>query len=766
MNYLQFIPSYVSSMKRYFHSPLVPLFLLAVWFGSPDLSAVAGWLNWRGPDQNGTFHDRVSLPDELDLESSHHRWSYLVRGGGTPVIADGRLYAFGYYGETGFLEETLLCLDAESGEKLWEHRFSDFISDIIYNRYGIGAPAIDEETGNVYVKSTNGLVMGFTTDGDLLWEHSLMEEFGMLTFPNGRTGAPVIEDDLVIVHGITANWSANGPARNRFYAFDKISGELVWHSTPGLRPIDSSFSTPVFGNLGDQRVFYAGTGCGNVVCINARTGEPVWRFQLAVGGVNSSMLLYGKDRLIAIHGKENVDSTAKGRLVSLKIPTEYPSGQLPLILGPEAEVWRNDHHVAFTSSPILVGNRVYSTIATGALECVDADTGETLWSEKLGPDQLHASPAYADGKIFAPMLDGLVHVLKPSDDGAEVLSAEEMGAPCLGAPAFYRNRVYIFSKQALHCFGEERATAQPNSTPRERENPGPIAQIQLVPAEFALAPGEKQAFSVYGLDAAGRRVREVTEEAEFSHGSPPGGRPSQADATLSGNVLTAGAQLSVGHIRASWRDHHSFSRGRIVVGYGYEENFDEFPLPLKDKDGVAVAPPPPIWLGAGPKWHIMEKGQGQAIANRLEVVLWQRTMNFMGKPSLRDYTFSAEVMTDGTRRVMSTVGLVNQRYLITLAANRRILEVTSNHERLKESVPFPVKPNTWYHLKTRVDAHADGSGVVRAKAWEKGQEEPSDWTIEVQQEKVHRQGAPAVYAFSPQSLKRVFIDNLSLTANP
>ena len=32
--------------------------------------------------------------------------------------------------------------------------------------------------------------------------------------------------------------------------------------------------------------------------------------------------------------------------------------------------------VAFTSSPVLVGNRVYITIATGELYCVDADSGE------------------------------------------------------------------------------------------------------------------------------------------------------------------------------------------------------------------------------------------------------------------------------------------------------------------------------------------------------------------------------------------------------
>ena len=166
------------------------------------------------------------------------------------------------------------------------------------------------------------------------------------------------------------------------------------------------------------------------------------------------------------------------------------------------------------------------------------------------------------------------------------------------------------------------------------------------------------------------------------------------------------------------------------------------------------------------KWHVFEKDGNNVAANRLDVILFQRTMNFIGKPNLKNYTLEADVMTDGTRRVMSTVGLVNQRYLIALTGNSRILEVSSNHERLKESVPFDVKPNTWYRLKTRVDSNGPGQGgFVRAKVWEKNQSEPEAWTIEVVQKQLHENGAPGIFAFSPQSLKRVFIDNLSLSAN-
>ncbi|MSU64530.1 MAG: hypothetical protein EXS38_00145 [Opitutus sp.] len=737
------------------------------------VNAASGWLNWRGPDQNGVSPARIKLPEQLDLGGPNLRWSYKVKGAGAPVIADGRVFAFGFYGETTDVEETLLCLDVKTGAKLWEYRFRDYLSDTTYNRYAIGAPVVDAETGNIYLESTCGVVMAFNRDGKVLWEHSMVEEFGRLTFPNGRTGALAVEEDLVITDGIMANWGTDGPARNRFYAFDKRTGELVWYSTPGIEPIDSTFATPVYGHLGDQRVFYQGTGCGNIVCVNARTGEPVWRYRLSGAGVNANVVLQGPDRLIAIHGKENMDSTSHGRLVALKIPTHYPTGPKPVVLGPEIEVWRNDDFISFSSSPLVVDNRVYATIATGSLVCADATTGRTIWTEKLAPDQLHASPAFADGKLYVPMLNGSLHVIAAGGDRARVLSVTQMDAPCLGAPSFYGDAVFIFTKEGLHCFGPKAGAASvPPSVavaPTARST-APITQLQVVPAEFALAPGQAQTFTLWGLDAAGRRVRAVTDEVtSWAKFIPPTALvKSEVDAEMKGSVLQAGpaAKMSAGQLKVTWNNLSATTRGRIVAGSGYQENFDAMPLGQKNENGEDVGFPPLAWLGARVKWHVVEKGGSKVAMNRLDAILFQRTMNFFGKAEMRNYTLEADVMTDGTRRVMSTVGLVNQRYLIAMTANSRILEVSSNHERLKESVPFDAQPNTWYRLKTRVDRDATGEGgVVRAKLWEKGKPEPAPWTIELHQAKLHAQGAPAVFAFSPQSLKRVFIDNLSLTAN-
>ena len=749
------------------HFPTMKLTLLLATL--PLLAASAaettGWLNWRGPLHTGASLE-TGLPEKC--EPGSELWTYDIHGAGTPVIANGKLYAFGFYGEVGEdVREALLCLDAVTGKKLWEVRYTDYLSDVVYSRYGIGAPAVDPETGNVYLQFSNGHSVAYTGDGKLLWEHSLMEDFGRLTFPNGRSGAPAVFEHLVIFHCVTANWGGDGPAADRFYAFDKLTGELVWASTPGIVPVDSSFALPVFGKLAGRDVFYAGTGCGHVVCIDANNGKPLWRFRLSQGGVNAQVLLLGDNKLVAVHGTENTDASTAGRMVCLKTPTEYPAELITL--GKEAELWRNDEITAFSSSPTLADGKIYSTIATGSLLCVDAANGKTLWSEKLAPDQIHASPTFGDGKLYVPMFDGTFHILKPGATKAERLFETKYESNLLGAPAIWAGKVYIFSKDKLHCFGsKEGKYIGVETTPKPAL--GEIASLQVVPAEFAIKAGESIVFKVYGLDANGHRVKEVKAESWATFIPPTAKVQSTVDATFEGSTLKAkpDAKLSAGAFKVTANGMTATTRGRIVAGFGYSADFEAIELSMKNEfdPTEAVNFPPLPWLGARLKWHVLEKDGSKVLGNRLDNILFQRTTNFFGASDMSDYTLEGDVMTDGTRRIMSSVGFVNQRYLVTLVGNAQILEVSSNHDRLKQSVKFPIKPNTWYHLKTTVKSKPDGSGTVLAKAWPRGTDEPAEWTIETPVKHLHPKGSPAVFAFSPQSQKRVYIDNIKLTKNP
>ena len=63
-----------------------------------------------------------------------------------------------------------------------------------------------------------------------------------------------------------------------------------------------------------------------------------------------------------------------------------------------------------------------------------------------------------------------------------------------------------------------------------------------------------------------------------------------------------------------------------------------------------------------------------------------------------------------------------------------------------------------------MDVAANGSGVVRAKAWPKGESEPDKWLIEVKHAHAHPMGNPGVFSFAPQEM-RAWIDNVVVIAN-
>jgi len=745
---------------------------------------VQGWLNWRGPEQTGVSRE-TGLPDKVDPQNP--LWRADFPGQSTPVIANGRLYIMGYLGEDADLQEGVACFDAETGKKLWQQLFNDFISDVIYKRYASSSPVIDPETGNVFVQGTQGILAGFTPDGKLLWKKSLMEEYGRLTFPNARTASPIIDGDLVITRGITANWGAQGPAADRFYAFDKKTGELVWASSPGDRPKDNSFSHPQLAWYNGKRVIYAALGDGSVAGFNARTGEPIWRVPLFRAGINATVLVHNNDKVIAIFGVPY----EPGQLVALKIPTALPANTAaagPVVLEPrEVELWKAEISTS-TSSPILVGDTVYVVAEKGDLCAVNANTGEVKWKLKLGIEQRNSCPLYADGKLYVPMLDnpagkgsgeasgagskGAFYIIKPGDQ-PEILQHAELDGNCFGTPVAYNGKLYMQTEKYLYCWGKKgnNAGLVAEGKTEQWPKPGAAKSVQIIPSEVALRPGQSASFRARLIDANGFTVGDVADmkSLKWTNYIPPTAR---VRSLMSGSfntdgklVADAATKPSAGAFEATLGDLKGYIRGRVLPYLPLSQDFESFTLPETNTvEEAAFAYPPLPWIGARFKFEIRDKDGTKCLTKTIDNKFFQRATVFLGAPDARNYTMEADVMSDGNRRKMSEVGIINQRYAIVLKGNDQKMEVSSNFERLRESVDFKWQPNVWYHLKSRVDIGPDGAGVIRAKAWKRDEPEPGAWTIEVKHRTAHQEGSPGLFGFSPQDM-RVFIDNIKVTAN-
>jgi hypothetical protein len=244
-------------------------------------------------------------------------------------------------------------------------------------------------------------------------------------------------------------------------------------------------------------------------------------------------------------------------------------------------------------------------------------------------------------------------------------------------------------------------------------------------------------------------------------------------------VADAAPVASAGAYQASYGELKGVMRAKVLPSLPVSLDFEQNELSLSTDNPPAPAVPntlepptpfayPPLaWNGARFRFEVRQapgEGGTKALCKTIENKLFQRGQVFVGRPDSSNYTVEMDVLSEGNKRKMSEVGLVNQRYLVVLKGNSQEIEVNSNQERVKQAVRFQWVPNQWYRLKSRVDVAADGSGVVRAKAWKKGDPEPDTWTIEVPHQKAHAVGAPGIYAFTPQE-QRAWIDNISVTPN-
>ena len=754
------------------YSPLryagMALALLAV---SSPLSA-NDWTNWRGPLQNGVSLEHYTGAGKI---ADAPAWTYNARSRGTPVIVDGKVVLWGYRGETTDLIEILTVLDAKTGKKLWEVEIADYLSDSIYNRYSIGAPTVDPETKRIYLVSNAGLFVCYELDGKKVFEIPLMEDFGRMTFPNSRVGSPIIEGNLVVIHFIFSNWGADGPAADRVYGFDKKTGELTWWSLPGVSPpVDSSFSTPVVETRDGKRVMYFTTGCGNLVCVNARNGKPFWRMPICKNGVNPSVILH-KGKVIATHGDENIDTSEKGRMIAVKLPEKLvpppPPGTEAAIMEPSAEAWRNPIG-ATSSSPVLVGDTIYQLTDGGELYAIDANTGADLWKKKLSNANLHSSPLFVDGLLYCPMMEGKLVVVKPGEKDGEIVQEIKLDGQCLGAPAVCDGVLYVTTTEKFYSFPIPNSGIKLDAAPvAEIPVAGKAVALQIVPAETVIMLGSKQAFRIRSVDANGFVVSEDVKGVKWESFIPPTAKvKAKMDAKFNDAnelVVASDAKISAGAFKATAPDGtFGTIRGRGLKALPITEDFEGYTLTDEQPtDHIKFAYPPLPWIGARFKFDVRELNGNKVFAKSFDRLLFQRGTVFVAPSTLSNYTMQADLMTDGSARAKADIGLINQRYLICLRGNAGKLEISSNLERLRQEAPFKVSANTWYTLKTRVDVNADGSGVVRGKVWDKSQPEPEAWTIEAKVTRAHIQGSPGIFGFSPLNQKRTYLDNLSITAN-
>jgi outer membrane protein assembly factor BamB len=110
--------------------------------------------------------------------------------------------------------------------------------------------------------------------------------------------------------------------------------------------------------------------------------------------------------------------------------------------------WKLNTHIGKYASPLLVDGLIYTAAEESFVTCLDAATGQVVWTERIG-GKYAASPIYADGRLYFFSQDGTTTVLKPGRT-FEVLATNKLDDGFMASPAADGKAFYLRTKTHLY----------------------------------------------------------------------------------------------------------------------------------------------------------------------------------------------------------------------------------------------------------------------------------------------------------------------------
>ena len=387
------------------------------------------WPQFRGPSGDG-HSDATGLALKWS-ETENIVWKTPIhdRGWSSPVIWQDQIWMTTATADGH--EMFAVCIDRDTGKIVHDIEVFDTEKpEPVGSVNGYASPTPVVEAGRVYVHyGTYGTACLDTASGKILWTRRDLS----CDHHEGPGASPILWGNLLIFH-------VDGRDVQYVAALDKTTGKTVWKTkrsidyspfSPNLR---KAFCTPIIIEF-DGRLQLVSPGAKAVMGYDPDTGEELWKIRYFGWSVTP--------RPVAGHG-----------LVFLIIDYERP--ELWAIrpggrgdLTDSNVVWKITRGMPSRPSLLLVGDLLFLVNSDGVASCVEAETGQTVWKERMG-GSCSASPIFADGRLYFFNQDSVTTVIEPARQ-YKVLAVNELGGEQLmatpavaGKAMFIRTRTHLY----------------------------------------------------------------------------------------------------------------------------------------------------------------------------------------------------------------------------------------------------------------------------------------------------------------------------------
>ena len=171
------------------------------------------------------------------------------------------------------------------------------------------------------------------------------------------------------------------------------------------------------------------------------TSTPELQARRAGGGYNQTLRFVASP--VVAPGLIVVPSAKKGNVLGLR-----PDLKGDATNSKDAKIWTMPRGTPDVPSPLVHDGLVYLASEDGALTCLDANTGERLYQERVHGARHRASPIYAAGHIFVPAFDGHVTVVKAGRK-FEIIAQNDLRETLTASPVVSGGTLYFRTFETL-----------------------------------------------------------------------------------------------------------------------------------------------------------------------------------------------------------------------------------------------------------------------------------------------------------------------------
>jgi len=426
------------------------------------------WPSFRGPGGLG-ISAYTNVPSDWNGKTGDGiLWKTRVPlpGHNSPVVWGDRVFLSG--GDPNELQ--VYCFDTVSGRLLWTGDVTrapltsdeEPFEEMEYT--GFASPTVVTDGRRVYAIFATGDIGCFDFNGKRIWTRSL----GIPDSSYGYASSLAMYRNLVLIQ-----YDQGGPedGMSKMIASDGFTGQTVWETK---RPVPNSWSSPIVIEIDNQVQLLT---CGDpwVIAYDPAKGTELWRVKCLYGDIAPSLIYVPhQNRQKSASGLSDKQTVLhKGDFGAGLVFAIEPYSKL-VAVRPDGRGDVTETHIAWSldegapdiCSPVSNGELIFLLATEGFLTCYKVEDGTKLWEQDLR-ENFYASPslvpAPASGdasrgsggdKLYLLTEEGVMLIIQAGPEYKE-LTRCELGEECHASPAFADGRIYIRGLENLYCIGKK-----------------------------------------------------------------------------------------------------------------------------------------------------------------------------------------------------------------------------------------------------------------------------------------------------------------------